>query len=147
MMQARKQSASAVVAEIDEIRVSTFGRNPDRPDGRFVRSRVSGSRDVAKARQRLRTAAWRRSNDERGRPTADQIGRALLMAVVTSEDFSDLIDNELTVVRRALNAMQDNGFDLSEAQDVMRRIRRRHVNAVDHDAESGDVRPASGQRV
>lgn len=146
MMQTRKQVASAVVAEIDEVRVSTFSRNPDRPDARFVRNRVSGGRDVAKARQRLRTAAWRRSNDERGRPTADQIGRALLMAVVTSPDFADLIDRELTVVRRALNSMQSNGFDLNEIQDVMRRIRRRHSNSVDRDAEAGDVRPVLGQR-
>jgi len=146
-MQTCKQPASAVVAEIDEIRVSTFSRNPDRPSGRFVRVAATGGRDVAKARQRLRTAAWRRSNDDRGRPTADQIGRALLMAVVTSPDFADLLDNELTVVRRALNAMRANGFDLAETQDVMRRIRRRHVNAVDHDAESGDVTPASGIRV
>jgi len=147
MMQTRKQSAGAVVAEIDEVRVSTFSRNPDRPSGRFVRARVDGGRDVAKARQRLRTAAWRRSNDERGRPSSDQIGRALLMAVVTSPDFGNLVDNELTVVRRALNAMQSNGFDLNEIQDVMRRIRRRHSNSVDRDAEAGDVQLASGIQI
>ncbi|MBN8974124.1 MAG: hypothetical protein J0H51_19200 [Rhizobiales bacterium] len=143
MMQTRKHVASAV-AEIDEVRSSIFGRNPDRPDGRFVRSPVGGGRDVAKARQRLRTAAWRRDNDAKGRPTSDQIGRALLMAVVTSPDFADLVEGELTVVRRALNSMQSNGFDLAQTQDVMRRLRRRHSNAVDRDAEAGDVRPSLG---
>lgn len=145
MMRMSKQVASAV-AEIDEVRHSMFSRNPDRPSGRFVRVAVTGGRDVAKARQRLRTAAWRRDNDARGRPTSDQIGRALLMAVVTSEDFGSLIDNELTVVRRALNDMQTNGFDLAEVQDVMRKIRRRHVDAVDHNVDDGDVRPAPGGR-
>lgn len=146
MMKTSKQVAAAVV-EIDDVRTSTFSRNPDRPDARFIRSRVTGGCDVAKARQRLRTAAWRRDNDAKGRPTSDQIGRALLMAAVTSPDFADLMDNEVTVVRRALNAMQSNGFDLSEVQDVMRRIRRRHAVAVDHDVVDGTVRPASGGRV
>lgn len=126
------------VAEIDEVRTTVFSRNPDRPSGRFVRARVTGdNRDVARARQRLRTAAWRAENDKRARPTSDQIGRALLMAVVTSPDFASLIDNELTVVRRALNAMSENGFSISEVQDVMRKIRRRHASLVDRDACDG----------
>ena len=129
---------TASVAEIDQVRIATFTRNPDRPSGQFVRNRVTGdSRDVARARQRLRTAAWRAENDRRARPTSDQIGRALLMAVVTSPDFASLIDNELTVVRRALNAMSENGFSISEVQDVMRKIRRRHVNPADRDACDG----------
>lgn len=126
---------TATVAEIDQVRIATFSRNPDRPDGRFVRNRVAG-RDVAKARQRLRTAAWRSDNDRRGRPSSDQIGRALLMAVVTSPDFADLVEGELTVVRMALNSMQENGFDLAEVQDVMRKIRRRH--SISSDRESCD---------
>lgn len=129
---------TASVAEIDQVRTTVFSRNPDRPSGHFVRPRVTGdNRDVARARQRLRTAAWRADNDRRGRPSADQIGRALLMAVVTSPDFAYLLDSELSVVRRALNAMQANGFDLLEMQDVMRKIRRRHASVVDRDACDG----------
>jgi hypothetical protein len=138
------------VTEIDEV-ARQFARRPDRPDGRFVRLRRD---DVAmeRAKQRLRTAAWRDANDRRGRPTAEQIGKALLMAVCTSADFKRLLESDLSVVRVAIDDMVERGFVLTEVHDVMRRIRHRHVDPADRMGEAtettGDpIERGSAQRV
>jgi len=138
------------VREVDEV-ARQFARRPDRPDGRFVRLRLD---DVAmeKAKQRLRTAAWRDANDRKGRPTAEQIGKALLMAVVTSPSFKRLLDSDLSVVAVAVEDMVQRGFDRGQVHDVMRRIRHRHVDPADRLGEAtettGDpIEPSSAQRV
>ena len=116
------------VDEIDEVRDVTFERLPDRPDGGFVRRRrdVPPSPAELKALQRLRTAAWRLDNDRRGRPTTDQIARALLVAIcASSRSFEQLVDAEVGFVRDAVDDMIARGFVRSEIEDVMRHIRRR----------------------
>jgi hypothetical protein len=122
------------VDEIDEVRRSHFMRAPDRPDTRFIR--LPADPKTAKARQRLRTAAWRKSNDERGRPTAEQIGSAMLVAVCQSSDFKKLLDSELSVVTLAVNDLISRGFRRKEIEDVMRRIRWRHVDPLDRQGEA-----------
>ena len=122
------------VDQIDEV-TSTFQRLPDRPDGSFLRvPRGQLTPEASKALQRMRTAAWRQQNDRRGRPTSEQIARALLVAVCTSDNFTALIDNELSVVRIAVDDMVERGFALSEIQDTMRGVRRRLAKRQDRTA-------------
>jgi hypothetical protein len=125
------------VQEVDEV-ARQFARRPDRPDCRFVRLRRD---DVAmeKAKQRLRTAAWRDANDRKGRPTAEQIGKALLMAVCTSADFKRLLDADLSIVAVAVEDMVLRGFDRGQVHDVMRRIRHRHVDPADRVGEATET--------
>ncbi|MCC8962491.1 hypothetical protein H8A95_09255 [Bradyrhizobium sp. Pear76] len=88
--------------EIDEVRMTTFLRSPDRPSARMFRQPQDPK--TAKARQRLRTAAWRKDNDDKGRPTTEVIGKALLLAVVESADFQAFMDAELSIVMLACNS-------------------------------------------
>jgi hypothetical protein len=126
----------STVQEIDAV-TEQFQRLPDRPDGRFVRPRLD---DIAKekAKQRLRTAAWRNANDRRGRPTGEQIGKALLMAVCTSQDFKHLLDADLSIVGIAVEDMVERGFSRGEIHDVMRRIRHRQVDSADRVWEAAE---------
>ena len=119
----------STVQEIDAV-TEQLQRLPDRPDGRFVRPRLD---DIAreKAKQRLRTAAWRNANDRRGRPTSEQIGKALLMAVCTSQDFKRLLDADLSIVGIAVEDMVERGFSRGEIHAVMHRIRHRQVDSAD----------------
>jgi hypothetical protein len=93
---------------------------------------------TAKARQRLRTAAWRLDNDRRGRPTAEQIGKALLLALCTSRDFRRLLNSDLSVVGVAVEDMVQRGFARAEIHDVMKRIRCRHVDPMDRAGEADE---------
>ena len=124
------------VNEIDEVRRSHFMRAPDRPDARFIR--LPADPETVKAKQRLRTAAWRKSLDERGRPTAEQIGSALLVAVCQSADFKKLIQSDVSIVRVAVNDLIGRGFQRKEIEDVMRRIRWRHVDPLDRQGEASE---------
>lgn len=124
------------VAFVDDV-AKQFVRGADRPDGKFVRLRLVDDQ-LTKAKQRLRTAVWRDANDRKGRPTSDQIGRALLMAVCTTRDFAKLLDADLSVVRRATDDMVARGFKLSEIHSVMRKIRWRHVDRGDRAEEESD---------
>jgi hypothetical protein len=142
--------SATTVREIDEV-TSQFRRSPDRPDGRFVRLRLDGE-VMKRAKQRLRTAAWRSENDRRGRPTAEQIGKALLMAVCTSPDFKRLLDADLSIVAVAVEDMVQRRFSRGEIHDVMRRIRHRHVDPADRMGEatettSDPIEPQGAQRV
>lgn len=109
------------LGEIDEVR-KTFERAPDRPG-----ARVPVDPEEKKARGRLWTAAWRKSNDDRKRPSSEQIGRALLMAVCTAPDYQLLLQSELSVVAHALAYLEVRGFARTQIADVMGRIRARHV--------------------
>jgi hypothetical protein len=114
------------IDHIDEIRTSFFSRAPDRPDARIIRCRAD-SPEVRRAKQRLRTAAWRKNNDVNGRPTTEQVAKALLMSVCASPDFKKLMQEELSLVRSAINDLVDRGYRSKEIEDVMRRIRSKHV--------------------
>lgn len=129
----------STVNHIDEVRKSMFSRAPDRPDARIIMRRADAV-EVRRAKQRLRTAAWRKSNDENGRPTAEQIGKALLVSICMSPDFKKLMQEELSLIRVALNSLVDRGFRSKEIEDVMRRIRARHVDR-DMDEILSDRRP------
>lgn len=130
---------STTTDHIDEVRRSMFSRAPDRPDARIIKRRADAV-EVRRAKQRLRTAAWRKSNDENGRPTAEQIGKALLMSICISPDFKALMQEELSLIRLAINNLVDRGFRSREIEDVMRRIRARHVDR-DMGEISSDRRP------
>lgn len=112
-----------------------FVRSPDRPDGRFIRRR-NEDEQLAKERHALRTAAWRKQCDERGRPTADQIGRALVMAICTHEKFVHMFRWPGSLVDIALSDLEARGFRREEIVDVMQRIRWRHVDPADRAGEA-----------
>jgi hypothetical protein len=139
----------STVQEIDAV-TEQFQRSPDRPDGRFVRPRLGGGA-TQKAKQRLRTAAWRNMNDQKGRPTSEQIGKALLVAVCTSQDFKRLLDADLSIVGIAVEDMVVRGFSRGEIHDVMRRIRHRHVDSADRMREAAGptdhIEPTATDRV
>ena len=121
----------STVKEIDEVRNTMFSRAPDRPG-----ARVPADSNEKKAKQRLWTAAWRKSNDDRKRPSSEQIGRALLLAVCTAPDFQSLMEADLSVVTYALADLETRGFKRSEIADVMRRIRSRYVRPADGGSEA-----------
>jgi hypothetical protein len=98
-----------------------FRRSPDRPDVRFVRLRLDDEA-IQRAKQLLQTAAWRKENDLKGRPTAEQGGKSLPMAVIVPRDFRRLRDADLFIVRVAVEDRVQRGFAFCKIQDVMRRI-------------------------
>jgi hypothetical protein len=55
------------VDEIDKARRQYFARSPDRPCAR-VRTRSQQPKEVVRAKDRLKTAAWRDQNDKLKRP-------------------------------------------------------------------------------
>lgn len=113
------------VREIDEV-AQQFRRAPDRPDGRILRPRLE-NQILKKAHQRLRTAAWRSKNDTIGRPSSEVLAKALLLAICTSPNFQNLLDDDLSIVRETCNTLVERGFALKEIHHVMRKLRARHI--------------------
>lgn len=128
------------VKEIDEVRKNMFSRAPDRPG-----ARVRVGPEEKKAKQRLWTAAWRKSNDDRRRPSSEQIGRALLMAVCTAPDYQLLLQSKFSVVGHALVQLEVRGFERSEIADVMSRIRARHVRPAGAGRQNKEPLANSGE--
>jgi hypothetical protein len=124
---------SRIVREIDETRTAEHFRDPYRADARFSRRRQDP--EVAKAKARLRTAAWRAALDRRKRPTVSQVGVALAVAFAAHPDFFEIYRLEGSILQRALEHLESNGFSIAEAQDVLRQIRRRMLG----EGLSGDV--------
>jgi len=74
------------------------------------------------------------------------------MAVCTSPSFKRLLDADLSVVAVAVEDMVQRGFARGQIHDVMRRIRRRHVDPADGIGEatettSDPIEPSCAQRV
>lgn len=90
---------SRIVREIDETRRAEHFRDPYRADARFARRRQDP--EVAKAKARLRTAAWRAALDRRKRPTASQVGVALAVAFAAHPDFFEIYRWEGSILQRA----------------------------------------------
>ncbi len=123
------------IAEADDVRKSYFHRDPDRPDGRFVKQRARVSPEVRRAQGRLRTDRWRSDMDRRKAPTAEQIGMAMVVAMATSSNLRGLTRAELDLFERAFHDLKARGFDIKEAVRTMRRLRNRLVDPADRDGE------------
>ena len=115
-----------IVARIDETRAAEHFRSPDRPAAEFV-GRYRQDPEVRKAKVRLRTAAYRSRLDQRRAATTNQIGMALVIALVTSSSAS-MTRSDWNLVGRALADLQARGFDLNEVKEALRRLRKRVID-------------------
>ncbi len=127
-----------IVAAIDETRRTEYFRDPDRPNSKLVRRRRRQDPAIGKAKARLRTAAYRNRLDQRCVPSTCQIGMALVFALVTAK-FDELTEADRGLVGRALVDLQQRGFSVDEAKEMLRRLRRRLVEPTDVAAESADA--------
>src|SRR5262245_44714761 len=115
------------IVEMGEVQRAYFERAPDRPDSKFMKPRGRVPIEVRRAQGRLRTARWRSELDKRKRPTAEQVGMALVESLVTGE-FATLADRSLPdygLVRRALINLQNRGFDVDQTKEALRKLRNR----------------------
>lgn len=137
------QDDVAMISKIDNVTKSYFGRDVERPDNRFCKARGRMPIEVRRAKQRMRTARWRADMDRRKSPTIDEVGRALVEALVTS-DRDKLMDRtgvEFDLVKRALVILRDRGYSIDETKETLRRRRDRLVHPgdrPDEDSESTD---------
>jgi hypothetical protein len=136
-MQTRKPSdLDRIVAQIDEARQAEHWRNPDRPNGQFVKRRRRQDPKIRRAKGRVRTAVWRNGLDRLGRPEARDIGMAMVAALVTSENLLDMTQAELRFVTAALANLENRGFARDQILQVLRRLRTRLVDPEDREGES-----------
>ena len=120
-----------IVEQIDRTRIEEHFRLPDRPDARFVKAEGRVPPEVVRAQTRLRTAHWRTRMDSRRRPTLDQVGRALAVAFAGHPDFREIYRLEGSILDRAMVDLESRGFSPTEAQDVLRKLRRKLVEQAD----------------
>lgn len=117
--------AKQTIANIDAVRRSTYFRDPDRPDARFVKPRRKRTpTETTRAMQRLRTDAWRAEMDRRRAPSASQIGMALVIALVKSKP-SEWTEADRGVLAKALLDLDARGFDVKEAKATLQRMKKR----------------------
>jgi hypothetical protein len=145
----RPTDVDRIVAQIDETHRAEHFRNPDRPDGMFVRSRGRQDPAIGRAKTRIRTAHYRNRLDQRRSASTYTIGMAMLVALVTA-DSESMSRSDWNLVGRALADLQSRGFDLSEVKASMRKLRNRMVDPADRAGEPGDstsasINPASQQ--
>jgi hypothetical protein len=124
------EEVARIVSRIDETRASEHWRNPDRPDGRVVKTRRKQDPAISRAKARLRTAAYRNRLDQRSAPSTQQIGMSMVVALVTSQ-MDQLTEADRGLVARMLADLQNRGFSVSESQAMLRRLRDRIVDPAD----------------
>ena len=118
------------VEQIDAARTAYFERLPDRPSGR-VRPPNRQSTELAKAKSRLRTAAWRSDLDKRKRPEGAAVAMQFLSSVVdvariTGREGLDAFKMTDAAFEHALDALEQRGFARAECKAVFRRLTRRN---------------------
>jgi hypothetical protein len=112
------------VDDIDRARREHFTRSPDRPSGRMSR-RDKQPPALIRAKTRLRTAAWRRSLDDRKCPEANTVAIAFLVSVARATDFENLRDQGIPPAFAAmLTDMIERGYDPKQVMAVVRRVCR-----------------------
>lgn len=137
MKRVEHNEVDRIVARIDETRAAEHFRNPDRPNAKFIRRRRRQDPAIGRAKTRLRTADYRNRLDRRGAPSTAQIGMSLVVALVTA-NLGDLTEADRGLVGRALVDLQERGFSVAEAKDMLRRLRSRIVDPADRQEESAD---------
>ncbi|WP_340672293.1 hypothetical protein [Bradyrhizobium ottawaense] len=135
------QDDVAMISTIDEVTKSYFGRDPDRPDNSFFKARGRMPVELRRAKQRMRTARWRADMDRRKSPTIDEVGRALVEALVTSdrERLMHRSGADFDLVKRALVSMRDRGYSVEETLETLRRRRNRLVHPGDRRNEDSEL--------
>jgi hypothetical protein len=125
-----------IVAQIDQTRVAEHWRNPDRPNGQFVKPVRRQDPKITRAKTRARTAIYRNRLDQRGAPSTAQIGMSLVCALVTAARSDELTEMDRGIVRRALQDLQKRGFSIVEARNILLKLRARIVDPADGGGES-----------
>ena len=119
----RPSDIDDIVAALAETQRDEYFRDPDRPDGRFVRAKTRRRPiEVVRAQGRLRTARWRSEQDRKRAATLEQIGKSLCVALATSR-LSELTDGERSLVGRMLADLHARGFDVVASRETLRRLR------------------------
>jgi hypothetical protein len=114
----------STVADIDRARREHFTRSPDRPSGRLSR-RDKQPPEMIQAKARLRTAAWRKSLDDRKCPEAYTVAVAFLVSVARATGLEQLrADGVHPAFASMLRDMIDRGYDPTEVMAVVKRLCR-----------------------
>jgi hypothetical protein len=135
MKTTKSEEVDRIVAQIDETRQAEHWRNPDRPNGKFAKSRRRQDPKIRRAKTRARTALYRNRLDQRGAPSTAQIAMAMVVALLTA-DLDELTAADRGIVGRALQDLQGRGFNIIEAKDMLRKLRNRMVDPVDLEGET-----------
>jgi hypothetical protein len=135
MQKLKADDVDRTVAQIDETRIAEHWRNPDRPNGQFVRPVRQQDPKITRAKTRARTAHYRNRLDQRGAPTTYQIGMAMVAALVTAKRMSR---SDWNLVGRALADLQSRGFDLLEMKSSLCKLRNRMVDPADREDEHAE---------
>lgn len=81
------------------------------------------TREERRARGRQRTRAWRDQNARLGRPETAEVGKALIVAVVTTRK-DDLDTDTVRIVDRAFELLIAAGYRRESIENVFRAARR-----------------------
>lgn len=133
----REDEVTRIVQSIDGTTSDLFSIDSvdGAPDGRAFRKRVKEDVRITRAKSRLRMAAWRKKNAEARRASTDQIVRAMLLALVTSQQ-SDLQQSDRNLIGKVLVDLDRRGFDLHAAKASLRRLRDEIVPPADRAGET-----------
>lgn len=114
------------VGQIDEVRITCFGRLPGEPSGRRERTRQPV--EIRKAKSRLRTAAWRANLRQRRRPETNIVAIAFLVSLIAVARKARCEVEDLPETKAAFEqtfvAMQRQGYAVPEVMAVVRRLAR-----------------------
>lgn len=138
----RIDDVKRTVAAIDATRTSEHFRNSDRPDGRAVRRRKALHPEVIRAQARVRVSAWRNRQDAAGIPTTAQIGMALVASLASARQ-SELTAEDRGLVGRALVSLQQRGFSVVAAKEVLARLRDRIADPAENVDSGAPGQPSS----
>jgi hypothetical protein len=113
------------ISHIDLLQRQRHPRSESRPRSRTIEQAGRPDPALRKAKDRLRTAAWRNEQDQLGRPEASVIAMALLKALCTIESVEQVDEKFAGIMTKALQDLEARGFSLAETKAVMRRLRKR----------------------
>ena len=114
-----KNNHRQAVEQIDAARNAYFERSPDRPQSR-VRTRSRQPKEAVKAKDRMRTAAWRCQNDKLGRPETALVVKQFMVSLIEVAREAGHQVEDMPETREALDgmfaAMTERGFRPSEVE-------------------------------
>jgi hypothetical protein len=116
------EDVDAIVSALDDTRSTEYFRSDSRPSAEFFRPRGRQPVEITRAKTRIRTAHWRNRMDRLGRPTASQVGLAMVRALVTST-IDELTEADRGLLGRTLVDLQVRGFSIVEAKAALRKLR------------------------
>jgi len=126
------------IAELTEAKRSYFFRDPDRPDGRFVKVFGRVPPEVRRAQGRLRTARWRSELDRKKAPTLHDIGMSMAVALATTSWANRITKLDYELWERTKLDLQSRGFSVGEAKKTLRKLRIKMLDPADRDGEESE---------